>query len=221
MADFDDYAGQLVRDGIKTNVPINTLEQADATPAVSAINGLSVKIGKIIIDNTQVFGDPIGAVVTKMADRFGAGVEMARFKEGATNKKWDLSCIPSGTATMESQVAYTNFAYNVEISIPDREVDKAVLNAEEAGKYAAEKLRTAPKTVADLHYKSWKQILSDVIDGTRTVASTDRSDGAGTVVSYSCTDINGYAGYLDNTSLVIPAPTVGSLTVMTGSAVVS
>lgn len=217
MADFSDYAGQLVAGGVAPTVPMNMLEQAQLTPAIDAINGLSVKIGKVIIDNTQVFGDPIGAVVTKMADRFGAGVEMARFKTGAVNKIRGASCIPGGTVPMEAQIAYTNFAYNVEVSIGDREVDKAMLNAEDAGRYAAEKLRTAPKTVAQMHYAGWKQLLSDVCDGTKTIASTDRSDGAGNVVSYTGSEIKGYAGFIDSTDLVIPAPVIGTLTVIAGS----
>ncbi len=217
MVDFDKYAGQLIADGVASTVPMNTLEEAQLVPAIDAINGLSVKIGKVIIDNTQVFGDPIGGVVTKMADRFGAGVEMARFKTGAVNKIRGSSCIPGGTVSMEAQIAYTNFAYNVEVTVGDREVDKAMLNAEDAGRYAAEKLRTAPKTVAQMNYQSWKQLLSDVVDGTKTIASTDRSDGAGSVVTYTASEIKGYAGHVDNTDLVIPAPTVGSLTVVTGS----
>ena len=217
MADFSDFAGQLVADGIASTVPLNNLDEAQVVPAIDAINGMSVKIGKVLIDNTQVFGDPIGAVVTKMADRFGAGIEMARFKTGAVNKIRGASCFPSGTVPMEAQIAYTNFAYNIELSIGDREVDKALLSADEAGKYAAEKLRTAPKTVAQMHYAAWKELLVDVVDGTKTIASTDRSDGAGSVVSYATGTISGYAGVVDNSSLVVPAPVVGTLTVVSGS----
>lgn len=214
---FSQFAGQLVADGIASTVPMNNLDEAQVVPAIDAINGMSVKIGKVLIDNTQVFGDPIGAVVTKMSDRFGAGVEMARFKTGAVNKIRGTSCIPSGTVSMEAQIAYTNFAYNIELSIGDREVDKALLSADEAGKYAAEKLRTAPKTVAQMHYAGWKELLADVVDGTKTIASTDRSDGAGNVVNYVTGTISGYAGVVDNSSLVVPAPAVGTLTAITGS----
>jgi len=217
MADFSNFAGQLIADGIASTVPMNNLDEAQVVPAIDAINGLSVKIGKVIIDNTQVFGDPFGSVVTKMADRFGAGVEMARFKTGAVNKIRGASCIPAGTVSMESQIAYTNFAYNIELSIGDREVDKAMLNAEDAGRYAAEKLRTAPKTVAQMHYAAWKELLVDVVDGTKTIASTDRSDGTGNVVNYVTGTISGYAGYVDDTNLVIPAPVTGTLTTITGS----
>lgn len=221
MVGFSNYAGQLVQDGIADNVPLNNLDEAQLVPAVAAINGLSVKIGKVLIDNTQVFGDPFGAVVTKMADRFGAGVEMARFKTGAVNKIRGATCIPAGTVSMEAQVAYTNFAYNIELSIGDREVDKALLNAEDAGRYAAEKLRTAPKTVAQMHYQAWKELIADVCDGTKTIASTDRSDGTGNVVSYATGTIVGYAGMIDDSDLIIPAPVAGTLTVMTGSHAVS
>ena len=217
MADFSDFAGQLIADGIASTVPMNNLDEAQVVPTIDAINGLSVKIGKVIIDNTQVFGDPFGSVVTKMADRFGAGVEMARFKNGATNKIRGTSCIPGGTVPMEAQVAYTNFAYNIEVSIGDREVDKAVLSAEDAGRYAAEKLRTAPKTVAQMHYAGWKELIVDVVDGTKTVASFDRSDGAGNAVNYVTGTIVGYAGYIDDTDLVIPAPVAGTLTTISGT----
>lgn len=220
MATFNDYAGQLVADGIATNVPLADLEENETAPSATAINGLSIKVGRVIIENTPVFGDRIAPYVTKYGDKFGGSIEMAIFDGPAVNKARDGSCTPSGTNTMSSQTCYTNFAYNMEMGVGDREIDKAVLNAEQAAQYGQAKLATVTQGIADLHYKAWKQLLTDVIDGTRSVSSTTRSDGAGTGVTYSTTVV-GYAGHVEDSGLVIAAPTTGSVTIITGSVALS
>jgi hypothetical protein len=64
------------------------------------------------------------------------------------------------------------------------------------------------------HYKSWLQLVSDVVDGTRSIASFTKSDGTGTPVTYAPSAILGYAGMVELADLVIPAPVVGDLTVI-------
>jgi hypothetical protein len=187
------------------------LETGGTIPAGSLINGLMPKISRVFIEDTRIFGDPFGALVKKVDDPYGVGIEIAGFASGAVNKKRDGSCIPKGTVALAGQVNYTNWAYNIEVMIYDREINKGILTAEDAGKYASEKLKTPLKTIAQDHYRSWLQLISDVISGTRNIASTDRSDGAGNVVAYAPTGIVGYAGMIGQPDIVLAAPVAGSL----------
>lgn len=212
MVDFSDFAGQLVQDGVGVNSPITSLEEGQTAPVGVTINGLMPKISRVFIEETKIFNDPFGAVVRRVDDPYGVGVETAGFMSGAANKLRDGTCMPSGTVALASQVNYINWAYNVEVKIYDREVNKGVMSPAEAGTYVAEKLKTPLKTVAQNHYRSWLQLLSDVVDGTRTIASNSKSDGSGAVVSYAPTAIEGYAGLVEDSKLVIPAPAAGSLT---------
>lgn len=211
MVDFSDFAGQLVQDGVGVNAPVTSLEEGGTAPAGVTINGLMPKISRVFIEETKIFNDPFGAVVRKVDDPYGVGVETAGFASGAANKLRDGTCVPSGTVALASQVNYINWAYNVEVRVYDREVNKGVMSAEEAGKYIAEKLKTPLKTNAQNHYRSWLQLLSDVVDGTRDIASTSKSDGTGVVVDYQPTAIVGYAGMVEDSGLIIPAPVEGSL----------
>ncbi len=203
---FAKYAGQAVAHGIDINTPLAPLEN-NSSPAVNAVRGLMLKIGNIFIEDTKVFGDPFGAggFVRHYDERFGGGVEIAQFVSGAVNKKRDGSCVPRGEVELASETAYTNYAYSIDITIGDREVDRSVMNLEQASNYAAQKAATAMKTVSQLHYQSWKQLLSGVVDGTRNIESTDRSDGLGQTVNY-VVDVEGYAGQVSDTDYIIPSP---------------
>jgi hypothetical protein len=212
MSNFAQFAGQLVQDGIGVNSPMNALEESGKALTGVTINGLMPKISRVFIEETKIFNDPFGGVVQKVDDPYGVGIETAGFMSGAANKLRDGTCMPTGTVALASQVNYINWSYNVEVKVYDREVNKGVMGAEEAGKYIAEKLKTPLKTVAQNHYRSWLQLLSDVVDGERTVASTSKSDGTGAVVSYAPDTIVGYAGMVEDSGLVIPAPVAGSLT---------
>ena len=211
MVGFDKFAGQLIKDCVGVNSPLTSLEEGSVEPAGVTINGLMPKISRVFIEETRIFNDPFGAVVRRVDDPYGVGIETAGFMTGAANKLRDGTCMPSGTVPLAHQVNYINWAYNVEVKVYDREVNKGVLNADEAGRYVAEKLKTPFKAVAQSHYRSWLQLLSDVIDGERDIASSTRSDGTGTPVSYAPDAIVGYAGFVDETVLVIPTPVVGEL----------
>lgn len=213
MPDFEDFAGQLVAGGVGPNSPVTNLESGTLNP-LTTINGLMPKVSRVFIEATKIFGDPFGSVVRRYDDPFGVGIEIAGFITGAVNKKRDGTCVPRGTVPLASQVNYINYAYNQEVMLYDREVNKAVLNAEQAGAYAANKLLTPLKTQAQMHYRAWLQLLSDVVDGTRNIPSTDRSDGAGNVVTYAPDDIVGYAGMVGEPDIVIPAPVRGELSVI-------
>jgi len=203
---FERFAGQAVAHGIDINTPLAPLEN-NSSPAVNAVRGLMLKIGNIFIEDTKIFGDPFGAggFVRHYDERFGGGMEIAQFVSGAPNKKKDGKCFPRGEVELASETAYTNYAYSIDITIGDREVDKSVMNLEQASNYAAQKVATAMKTVSQLHYQSWKQLLSCVVDGTRNIESTDRSDGLGQDVDYEV-DVTGYAGQVSDSDYIIPAP---------------
>lgn len=216
MTEFSKFAGQLVKDGVGTLSPMTALEAGTVAPAGVTIAGLMPKISRVFIEETKIFNDPFGAIVRKVDDPYGAGIETAGFATGAANKLRDGTCMPTGTVPLESQVNYVNWAYNIEVKVYDREVNKGVVSADEAGRYIAEKLKTPLKTLAQHHYRSWLQLVSDVVDGTRSIASTVRSDGTGASVTYN-PNVVGYAGMVEDSGLVIPAPVPGTLTSITSS----
>lgn len=209
MTSFDKYAGQLVAHGIKPNMPAATLEQSGTT-AISTFQGLLPKISRVFIEETRIFGDRFGGLAQVVNDPFGVGIEIAGFQSASVNKKLDGRCFPRGTVPMVAQVAYTNYAYNQEVTIADDEVNKFVLDAATAGAYAAQKLRAPLKTQAQMKYLAWKQLLSGVVSGTRSIVSNERSDGTGDAVTYTATVVPYVNPKMVNPSeIVIPAPGIG------------
>ena len=216
MANYQDsqfagYAGQLVANGIGTNLPVKFLEEGKVSSLnLDKIQGLTPKIKDIFIRETRIFNNPIDRYVTKFDSRFGVGMEQAVFKSGAPNAKLDGTCMPWGNPEMVSQMNLTNFAYDIDVSIRDHEIDKAVLDEGQLGSYVAQKMRTPLATIAQLKYRAWVQLISDVTDGTRNVSSKTSSDGTGTAVTYSPT-VKGYAKATEVMTSVIPAVERGKL----------
>lgn len=208
---FTNFAGQLVADGIGTNLPIKSLEEGRVSSLnLDKIQGLTPKIKDVFIRETRIFNNPIDPYVTKYDSRFGAGLEQAVFKTGAPNAKLDGSCMPWGNPEMVSQMNLTNFAYDIDVSIRDHEIDKVVLDEGQLGSYVAQKMRTPLATIAQLKYRAWVQLISDVTDGTRNVSSKTKSDGTGTAVTYAPT-VKGYAKATEVLSSIIPAVERGKL----------
>lgn len=215
---FDKFAGQMVAEGVGRFTPMATLEENYKTN-IETINGLLPKISRVFIDETRVFNDPMATLFAKTDDAFGAGVEFASFVEGSPNRRRDGTCFPKGEGTLVSQVAYSNYAYNNNITLYDYEINKAVFTPDEAGAFFANKLMLPLKTTSLLHYDSCLQMLSGVIDGSRTISSYDRSDGtvgSGAAVTYTA-DVLGYAGKVNKSSLVIPAPVEDTLTTISAA----
>lgn len=209
-AGFQPYAGQLVASGIGTNLPVQGLEDTKTLANLEKIKGLTPKIGDIFIQETRIFNNPIDPYVRKFDSRFGAGMEIAAFKQGAPNAKLDGSCMPWGDPDMVSQLNLSNFAYDIDVSIRDHEIDKAVLSEEQLGSYMAEKLKTPLKTLAQMKYRAWVQLISNVTSGTRSIASKTKSDGTGVDVTYAPT-VTGYAKSVESMAAVIPAVERGKL----------
>lgn len=205
MPTFNQFAGQEVASGIRANEPVIAFENVSDRTVLNnlgLINGLIPKLGKTLIRETRIMSSPLDRIFRKTALPFGVGFEDAEFVTGGKNKKNDGTCVPIGNPTMEAQINLINLAWSIDVSIRDREINQAVLTPEEVGQYVAQKMRTPLKTLAMLKYRAETQILSDVIDGTRTVSSTDSSDGTGTSVSYSPT-IKGYAGAVEDLGFVL------------------
>ena len=205
MASFDNYAGQLVASGIRPNEPVLAFEET-ATATILAntqmFGNLLPKIAKTLIRETRIRANPLDVHFRKSSLPYGVGFEEFQFTEGAINKKNDGRCFPFGNVPGDSQLNLLNFAWSYDINIYDREINKAILTPEEAGSFSAQKMRTMYKGYASQKYSAELQLLSDVIDGTRTVSSTTQSDGQGTSVTYNPT-ITGYAGQVDDSNIVL------------------
>lgn len=214
---FGGFAGQLIADGIGQYSPIVALEQSVSQTTyanLTAINGLIPKIKDVFIRETRVFENPLRPYITRFDERYGAGLEQAVFLEGAYNEKLDGTCVPRGTPDVGSQLDLVNFAYSVDVDVKDREIDKAVLDDGQRGSYVAQKLRTPLKTIGAAEYRAWVQLISDVIDGTRSISSKNAYNGvkakaSAASVTYAPT-ITGYCGQVEIRTEVMPAVEVGT-----------
>lgn len=213
---FGGFAGQLIASGIGPDMPLVALEQGvDATvfANLNAIQGMLPKIRDIFVRETRVFTNPLEPYITKFDERFGAGLEQVAVKYGAYNEKQDGTCVPQGIPEMTSQLDLVNFAYSVDIGIPDYLVDKVVLDDGQRGSVFSALMQAPLKVIASARYRAWVQLVSDVIDGTRSISSKDSFNGvaaAGSAasVTYAPT-ITGYAGLVEKNDAVLPPVEVG------------
>lgn len=213
MSAFDKYAGQEVASGIRPNEPLMAFEEeATATKLanIAAVQGLLPKISKIIVHETRIQDGNLDAYFKKGAMPYGAGLEHIGFMDGAANAKSSGRCVPFGNATAAGQLDVINLAWSLNISVWDREISQNVFSAAEVGDYVAQKLRTPYKTLAGLKRNAEIQLVSDIIDGTRSVSSHESSDGTGNTVTYA-PNIKGYAGEIEDTGIVMPALVQGTL----------
>lgn len=213
MSAFDRFAGQEIASGIRPNEPLMAFEE-EATAAklanIASIQGLLPKISKIIVHETRIKDGNLDAYFKKGSMPYGAGLEHIGFIDGAANAKNSGRCVPFGNAAAVGQLDVINLAWSLNISVWDREISQNVMNAAEVGDYVAQKLRTPYKTLAALKRSAEIQLVSDVIDGTRSVSSADQSDGNGNAVTYA-PNIKGYAGQIADTGIVMPALVQGTL----------
>lgn len=209
-SDFNKYAGQLIASGIATNMPLVNLEEGTKAANIAAMGGLSAKIKDVFIRDTRVFNNPLDKYWTKWYQRFGAGMEQAMLSPGIDRKVNSTACMPWGSADVSSQTNYVNFAYNCPITIYDHEVDGAVMDEGMLGAYTAAKLKTPLARIAQMKYRSEIQLISDVVDGTRSIASNSASDDSGASVTYSPT-VTGYAGVISSPDVVVPTVNRGTL----------
>ena len=213
MSAFDQYAGQEIASGIRPNEPLMAFEEeATATKLanIAAVQGLIPKISKVIVHETRIKEGNLDAYFKKGSMPYGAGLEHIEFLDGAVNAKSSGRCVPFGNVQAVGQLDVINLAWSLNISVWDREISQNVMNAEELGNYVSQKLRTPYKTLAGLKRNAEIQLISDVIDGTRSVSSTDQSDGNGNSVTYA-PNIKGYAGDIEDTGIVMAPLAQGTL----------
>lgn len=199
---FAVYAGQLVANGVRPNAPLIPLEgQSNQTVLdnLTMIGSLMPKVSDVIFRETRIFDNPLDPYFRKFSAEYGAAIEQAEFEDGATNKKNAGRCVPRGDVDVNSQLNIQNFAYDIEVQVKDREINMAVMNAQQAGSYVAQKLRTPLKRISSLKYTSQKQLIGDIVDGTRSIVSTD---GDGNAVTYSVT-CDGYCGVVESSNVVL------------------
>ena len=166
MPTFDQFAGQEVASGIRSNEPVIAFETEGTRTVLNnlgLIDGIIPKLGRVLFRECRIMDNPLDRIFRKSALPFGVGWEDAEFVTGGKNKKNDGTCVPIGNPTMESQVNLINLAWSIDVSIKDREINKAVLSPEEVGQFIAQKMRTPRKTLAMLKYRAETQIISDVM----------------------------------------------------------
>ena len=214
---FVQFAGQLVASGVGKNSPLVGLEdKVDKTVLANLekIHGLIPKITDVFVRETRVFENPLAPYITQFNNEYGAGMEQVAFKIGAYNEKRDGTCFPKGVPDVASQLDLINMAYSVDVAVYDRMVNKSVMSEAQAGAFTAQLLRTPLKTIATLKYRAWVQLLSDVIDGTRSIDSYTASNGVNAPAGVSADvdydpTISGYAGVVEKRDEVIPLVEVG------------
>lgn len=213
MSGFDRFSGQEIASGIRPNEPLMAFEE-EATAAklanIAAVQGLLPKITKVLIHETRIKEGNLDYYFKKGSLPYGAGMEHIGFMDGAVNAKNSGRCVPFGNVQAVGQLDVINLAWSLNISVWDREISQNVLGADELGAYVSQKLRTPYKTLAALKRNAEIQLISDVIDGTRSISSTDASDGNGNAVTYA-PNIEGYAGEIEDTQIVMPALVQGTL----------
>lgn len=213
---FGGYSGQLIASGIDNAMPLVALEQG-VDPTVfanlNAIQSMMPKIKDVFVRETRVFQNPLESYITKFDERFGAGLEQVAVKYGAFNEKQDGTCVPLGIPEMTSQLDLVNWAYSVDIDIPDYFIDKAVLDEGQRGSVVAALMEAPIKTIQSMRYRAWVQLLSDVVDGERSISSKNAFNGAeyksgAASVTYA-PEITGYAGMVEKIAPVLPAIELG------------
>lgn len=213
MSGFDQFAGQEVASGIRPNGPLMAFEEeATATKLanIAAVQGLLPKITKVLVHETRIKEGNLDYYFKKGSIPYGAGMEQIAFTDGAANAKQSGRCVPFGNVLAGGQLDVINLAWSLNISVWDHEIRQNILTGEQLGSYVSQKLRTPYKTLAALRRNAEIQLISDVIDGTRSISSNDSSDGTGNAVTYA-PNIKGYAGQISDTGIVMPELQLGTL----------
>lgn len=210
------YAGQEVAGGSSTtpyNQPVidfGDYMNANILANLPKINSLIPRISRTIVHDTMVYEGGIMNIFKRLDDPFGVATEHAVFSTGAVNKLNPGMCVGRGTVPMQSQITASNLAWNVPLSIYDREVNGAMLSDAEINSYLAQKMRTMQKTINEIQFVAAKTLLSDCVPGKRTVSSYSASDGTGSSVTMNSTP-DGYAGKVNlDTAFTIPEIARGS-----------
>lgn len=210
---FAGFAGNaFLASGINPNMPSVNLEGV-GDPTVVAnlqnIQGMLPTKGAQILLTPRIFGSRFDWIPRSNMP-YGAFAELANWVTGPPVKIKDGKCIAYGEAKMLAEQWVSNWAYNIPLNLYDREINKVVLGPEQIQSYMSGKMQTPLNTMSIMRYVKWKQLFSDVIDGTRSITSKTSSDGTGSNATYAPTNIKGYAGKVITSTTPIPKLTYGS-----------
>ena len=197
---FSTYAGTLIENGedATRKIPMFNLEEGlfiDPSDLPATIDGLMPKLTDIIINPTMVYNEPNldGLFVKRSAD-LGYGYEEVGYLTGALDAKSDGTCKQIGTMALSDPSYHgINYAVHEVLEIFDDEFKRSVMNADQVSSLIANKIQGIAKTKAQKLRLAERQVISDVIDGTRSISSNSKSDGTGDAVTYAPT-VTGYAG---------------------------
>ncbi len=211
LNNFTAFAGNAeMKDGIAPGMPLINLESVQDPTVIENLKVLGSVMpakGETIFLTPRIFGDRFDWIQRSNMP-YGAFAELAMFKNSPPIRKRDGKCISFGDAQLYAEQWVSNWAYNITITLKDREINKGVMSPEQAELYYAAKMMTPLQTMRLERFARWKQLFSDVTDGTRTIASTISSDGTGDENEYKVT-VKGYAGKVDETDIVMPSVDFG------------
>ena len=212
LNNFAAFAGNAeMASGIAPGMPLINLESVQDPTVIENLRVLGSVMptkGETVFLTPRIFGDRFDWIQRSNMP-YGAFAELATFKNSPPIKKRDGKCISFGDAQLYAEQWVSNWAYDLTVTIKDREINKGVMSSEQAERYYAAKMMTPLQTMRLERFARWKQLFSDVTDGTRTIASTPSSDGTGDANEYKVTTITGYAGKVDKTDIVMPAVDFG------------
>ena len=210
---FQAFAGNSFSEsGIGAEMPLISLEGIQSPAVIEnlrILNSIMPAKGETIFLTPRIFGDRFDWIPRSNLP-YGAYAEIASFKNAPPSKKKDGRCFVYGNAELYAEQWFSNWAYNIPITIRDREINKGVMNQAQAESYYAGKMATSINTMRLQRFAMWKRLFSDVIDGTRDETSTVNSDGTGADVDYQ-PNIAGYAGKVDVMTDAVPPLTFGDL----------
>lgn len=197
---FSTYAGTLVENGedATRKIPMFNLEEGmniDPSDLPATMDGLMPKLTDIIVNPTMVYNEPnLDGLFMKKSAEFGYGYEEVGYLGGALDAKSDGTCKQIGTMTMADPTYHgINYAVHEVLEIFDDEFKRSVMTAEQLSSLVANKIMGIAKTKAQKLRLAERQVISDVIDGTRSISSNTKSDGTGDAVTYA-PEVVGYAG---------------------------
>lgn len=210
---FQAFAGNAFsKDGIGTEMPLISLEGIQSPTVVEnlrVLNSIMPAKGETIFLTPRIFGDRFDWI-NRSNMAFGAYAEIASFKNAPPVKQKNGKCFVYGNAELYAEQWFSNWAYNIPITIRDREINKGVMSQAQAESYYAGKMATSINTMRLQRFAMWKRLFSDVVTGTRAEDSTANSDGTGADVVYE-PKVTGYAGKVEVMNAAVPPLSFGSM----------
>jgi hypothetical protein len=188
--DFTKFAGTLIANGTdaQNKRPMFALEKG-AQLAYNEIPGLvdnlMAQMTGIIVNPTQVYANPVSDLFIKSAADLGYGYEETGYGAGAPDKKSDGTCKQIGNVHLPEGVFHArNYASHAVLEIFDKEFKTQTFTPEQVATLVANKIRTIAKTEANKLAMSERQIMSQIVNGTRNITSYINSEDPLSTAAY-------------------------------------